>query len=466
MDNRKVSLIKNTTILALGNFSSRILSFLLVPLYSFYLNPSDFGAIDLQITFLSMLYIIVSLQSIESSFRFIQDCKTDQEKKITFSNALITSLIGIGIFSVVMLIIELLLNFEYTIIFILYVSTNILVNLFLHTLRGMNQMTIYAISGFISTALQFGCNILFIIALGMGSITLLVTPIITNFMVIIIIMFRTNLLNLVDFKTGSMMEIKKQLVYSLPLIPNALGLWLTASIGRFILLFYYGTTEVGLLAFTLKFPLLLATINSIFFMAWQMSAISEYHSKDRDKFASEVFQQFSQLLLSIILVMLPFTKIVIFTLMGDSYLETWMYIPIFFSGVIFNSYAQFFSMGFFGAKKTAEVFYSVVISCIAYIVVGLILGNFFYIFGIGIAYSFSMFIYWIYIKKRSEKYMKIDINYKQQFLFLAILLLFTLVYYIGGIKVQVISSLMGLIVALKSNSKLIRKLLSSINTKF
>lgn len=358
MDNRKINLLKNTTILAIGNFSSKVLSFILVPLYTFYINPSDYGEVDIYTTILSMLYITVSLQSIESSFRFIQDCKTDREKTITFSNALTIALFGICIFSIIMLIIEIIINFKYTIIFIFYVSSSILANLCFHTLRGLNKMKLYAIMGVISTVINFTFNIIFIVGLGLGSVSLLLTPIITNIILIVTIIFLSNIRNYIDFNTVSLSVIKEHLKYSLPLIPNALGIWLMSSIGRFILLFYYGTTEVGLLAFALKFPLLLGTLNSIFFMAWQTSAISEYTSSDRDNFASDVFQQFSKLLLSAILIIMPLMKIVIFKVMGKSYVETWMYIPVFFIGVIFNSYAQFFSMGFFGAKKL--MIYSIV----------------------------------------------------------------------------------------------------------
>ena len=100
MSIRKNDLIKNTTLLMIGNFSSKILSFVLVPLYTYYLIPTDYGKVDLDITILSMLYIVVSLQAVESSFRFIQDCKEPEDYKAVLSNSISITTFGVIIFEI------------------------------------------------------------------------------------------------------------------------------------------------------------------------------------------------------------------------------------------------------------------------------------------------------------------------------------------------------------------------------
>ncbi len=462
MDSRKVNLVKNATLLAVGNMSSRLLSFILLPVFAFYLKPSDYGEIDIYITVLTILCIVVSLQSIEASFRFIQDCSTDQERTITLSNSLAISIAGIGIFSLGMLIAGYASNFRYSALFILYVATSIIANLFLHSARGMKKMLAYTVISIASTIMQVLCNIIFIAGMGMGAVALLWTPIISNALVAAILVIKVNIPRYCKPGAVRIRHIKEQLKYSLPLIPNAICVWLLSALGRFILLLYYGTSEVGLLVFTLKFPLLLETVNNIFMMAWQMSVISEYKASDRDVFASEVFHQFSRLLLSAMLVILPLVKVAIFTIMGKDYAGTWVFIPVFFFGVVFNSYAQFYSMGFFSVKKTNEVFYSAFVSLAVYAAVGLLSAKPLHIFGVGMAYSAAGLINWLFVKKRVEAYIKIRINVRQQMLFLALISGFTAVYYTAGLWVQAGMALAGVCIAIFKNRVLIRRLLTPL----
>lgn len=459
MDNRKIDLIKNTTILTIGNFSSKFFAIILVPVYTHYLQPSDYGKVDIYLTILSMFYVLFSLQSIEAVFRFIQDCKNDQEKTTTISNALATALFGIMVFAFGLLIVEYISNFKYCIIFMLHVATNILANFFFQSIRGMNKMTIYATLGILSTIIQAISNIVFIVGLGMGAISLLWAPTISNTIVVLIAFFVTKIHRYFRISAIKISIIKEQLKFSLPLIPNSIFVWMISSLGRFILLYHYSVSEVGILAIVLKFPQLLGMLNSIFYMAWQVSLISQFDAQDKDKFASEVFNQFSKLQLSAILIILPFSKIIIFKLIGESYISAWIYIPIFFMGIIFNSYAQFYNSGFYGAKKTSTIFFSSLISFCVYFVVGMMLAKPLYIFGIGIAYSVSGLTRWLIIKRRVAPYMKIRIDIKQQKFILALLCVFIGTYYVNELWIQIAMSIIGLIVTIYLNRVFIHKIL-------
>jgi len=445
MDKRKTGLIKNTAILAVGNFSTKLMVFFLVPLYTYYLPLYDYGKFELYLTELSIIYIIFSFQSVEIVFRFIQDCKNDKQITSTVSNALVIALLGITLFTIGMAVFSAITKFQYCLLFILHVASNILSNMFLQIIRGMNKTMLYTAVTVISTFVQIAVNIIFVVGVGIGATVMLISPIIVNTFIIAILILKEKFLSNCKISAINYATIKEQLKFSLPLIPNALSIWFLSSIGRFILLFYYGTEAVGLLVFVLKFPQLLSTINSIFFMAWQVSIISEFDSEDKDSFASEVFQHYSSVLLSSILIILPLIKLVIFNIMGESYVSAWVYIPIFFVGVIFGSFAQFYNTGFYGAKKTGNVFVSALISSTVYIIIGIILAKPIYIFGVGIAYSISEFIRWLVVKNKVSQYMKVKINIKQQVLIAILAGVFTVSYYIAGIWMQVIMCIIGIL---------------------
>ena len=69
----KRELIKNTIIVAIGKFSTQIISFLLLPLYTSILTTSEYGIYDFLITVAVFLVPMITLLLEESMFRFLMD---------------------------------------------------------------------------------------------------------------------------------------------------------------------------------------------------------------------------------------------------------------------------------------------------------------------------------------------------------------------------------------------------------
>ena len=63
-DNSKRSkeFAKNTAILTFGKICTQSISFLLLPLYTAILEPADYGAVDLIVTYNTLLLTLVALQ--------------------------------------------------------------------------------------------------------------------------------------------------------------------------------------------------------------------------------------------------------------------------------------------------------------------------------------------------------------------------------------------------------------------
>lgn len=463
MDVRERRLFKDTFILFIGNISTKLISFLLVPLYSFYLLPEDYGTYDLYLTFLSMLYVIVSLQAVESSFRFIQDSQNKEQQKKTVTNAAIIAGVGCLLLGAVFLFITYLHRpFLYCKEFYLYTVMSIFANLFLQTLRGMKSTVRYVIISVVSGLASALINIILITKLSWGGYSILVTPILVNFSVIIMCLFWGRFYAFLDIRYLSLKELRRQIEFSLPLVPNAICIWLLGALGRYILLFYYTKEDVGLLAFTLKFPQLLSTVSSIFIMAWQVNLIQSYGDKDRDSFSSRIFNQYFQIMLSLIVVILPLLKVVIFTCLGKDYRMTWEFIPIFFFGVTIASFAQFFNLGFYGAKKTRKVFINSIIAIVVYGVLGGILAKKYYIYGIGAAYGISELCRWLYIKRNIKEYLKVAVNWNIVKKFIPLYSVTLLLYYYLSWQMQLVIAPIVIAVVAYINRNLLGELLKIV----
>lgn len=82
MSNQKKNkyLIKNTIVFALGNLGSRMISFLLIPLYTSILSTSGYGILDIINVFISIGIPILTLNISEAIMRFLLDKDSDKEK--------------------------------------------------------------------------------------------------------------------------------------------------------------------------------------------------------------------------------------------------------------------------------------------------------------------------------------------------------------------------------------------------
>ena len=75
-------LIKNMGILTISNFSSKILVFLLVPLYTSVLSTKEYGTYDLAVSTATLLYPILTLNIVDAVMRFLMDKESDKKAVI------------------------------------------------------------------------------------------------------------------------------------------------------------------------------------------------------------------------------------------------------------------------------------------------------------------------------------------------------------------------------------------------
>ena len=73
-------LLKNVGLLTLSSFSTKLLSFLLVPLYTSQLSTAEFGTFDLYNTTIGLLIPILTVDIQDAVLRFALDENTDKDK--------------------------------------------------------------------------------------------------------------------------------------------------------------------------------------------------------------------------------------------------------------------------------------------------------------------------------------------------------------------------------------------------
>ena len=147
--NEKKRLIKNTGMIAIGNISTKLVSLFLLPLYTSLLSTSEYGTFDYILSIATFCVPFVSVLMDESIFRFLIDCKKQEEKEKVISTALVIVLIGMVCFTLVGIPVMQGLHYHYTYYATIYILLNVMSGMISAILRGIGRTDQYALFNFL-----------------------------------------------------------------------------------------------------------------------------------------------------------------------------------------------------------------------------------------------------------------------------------------------------------------------------
>ena len=163
MDEHK-RLFKNTGVIAIGNMGTKLVSFLLLPFYTALLTTSEYGIIDYMISIALFCVPFVSLLMDESIFRFLIDCKGEDDRKKVITTSIVIVIAGMLLFCVIGIPVMMVLNYEFTGYTTIYILLNAFFGILSALLRGTGRTDISVYyrgqqtSGSISLDIQNGGN--------------------------------------------------------------------------------------------------------------------------------------------------------------------------------------------------------------------------------------------------------------------------------------------------------------------
>ena len=135
-------LFKNVGLLTLSNFGGKILTFLLIPLYTKYLTTSEYGIYDLYVTTVSLLVPILSVCVLDAVLRFSLD--KNSNKCDIFTVGFRNMVKSIVFFSILILINYVFNIFpqlnEYPIYLLLYLQVKDFIFIFQILQRGLIRL--------------------------------------------------------------------------------------------------------------------------------------------------------------------------------------------------------------------------------------------------------------------------------------------------------------------------------------
>lgn len=386
-------LMKNTLLFALGSFGSRIVVFLLVPLYTGVLLPEEYGTVDLLFTLCTILGPIITLNISEGVMRFCLDKDADREKIL--ANTFFIILFG-AVIGMLLVPISRLCSISVGYGVLLYSCSLFIAcaQVFLYYLRGIEKPFLYSVGCIIQTFFIAFFSILFLVILKWGIHGYFRAYLCANMITCLYCMI-VGEIKIIDIcKKGiDKSLLNSMLKYSIALIPNTFMWWIMNASDRVMVSTMIGTAANGLYSVSYKIPGLVSVCNTIFNQAWSYSAIKESDSQDRVEYASRVFEILAIFSATVSIIILIFLKPVMRMYVQESYYMAWKYSPILLLGNYFLILGSFVgSTTYTVDKNSVGMLKSGVVGAIPNIILNAILIPIIGISGAAIATCISYFI--------------------------------------------------------------------------
>lgn len=444
--NKENEFIKNTIILLLGKFSTQIVSFLLLPLYTYKLSTSDYGYVDLAQTYISLLVPVILLQLDSGVFRYLIDIRKNEEdkKKIIASSFYCVCTIIILLLGIVFIIKRYVdINYFYSIIFNIFIMV---LNMYMMSIaRGNGNNKHYAISSCIMAALNLIINVILIIAFKYNAKSILISASISNAISLIYIFLVEKVYKYINVKNIDFKELKRLLKYSIPMIPNALSWWIVGLSDRTIIVNLLNVSANGIYSISCKFSNLLNSVFSIFSMSWQETASIHINDNDAGEFFSKMITNIFNFFTIISCIIVGALPLIFNILIGTEYKDAYNYIPILLLGNIFNVLVGLFGGIYIAKKMTNKVAITTIASAILNIIINLMLIRKIELYAACFSTVIAYFVMSIYRYYDVRKYLYIKLNIKRCSKYIIGFVLLLIPYYY---KIEYLSLILVLVICI------------------
>lgn len=463
--NEKKRLIKNTGIIAIGNISTKLVSFFLLPLYTALLSTSEYGTFDYILSIATFCVPFVSVLMDESIFRFLIDCKKQEEKEKVISTALVIVLIGMGCFTLVGIPVMQGLHYHYTYYATIYILLNVMSGMISAILRGIGRTDQYALFNFLLGSIQVALNVVFIAAFRMGVGGMLMASILTQFFVSTIFIFRIRLWRYFDFRIVNSQMAKDMIVYSLPLIPNKVSWSIINLSDRIVLMNWVGSEATGLYAVSYKFPNLMDTVYGFFYQSWKESSARVMGDDSQNDFYNAVYKYLKNFMYALVLGMSAFMPLIFRIMINKNYYEALFYVPILLLATYFANISGFYGGIFTAYKDTKIMGTTTLTAAILNLTINLLMIHKFGIYAAAISTLVANFLIYLYRRWKVSKYIELNEDRRETVIAIASTIVIFALFYSKNLICIGLSCFISILYAVIMNRTLIMKLWNRLKSK-
>lgn len=370
------SVLANSVLYTFGNMLLKVFSFFLIPLYTTYLQPDQYGILNLSAGFTAVASCVTMMGLQYAVIRFYADFKDDVGKVARMFGTVNCSIVLVGtVLSVALYLFKDYwepLFFKdidfYPVIFlsILISFVSSLYTVYQDSLKGMQQAKKSVLLTYVFFFMLLGANLLTVVGLGMGAAGILWATLFVNVVMVIIMLVDLVKHGLFVFCIDKVM-LKDMLKYSLPIVPHTMSYNISTFVTRVIINNKMSVSSLGLFSLASQFggvsDIALNSVQSAF-QPWMFERLNN-HNKDATGLSD--ITKTSYLLMWVYglmyIVIGSFSQEAILLMASDSYSSAWVYVPVMVFAVALKSPLYFYNnFLYYDKSKTHFIFITTLIS--------------------------------------------------------------------------------------------------------
>jgi O-antigen/teichoic acid export membrane protein len=360
-------LAKHFVTYGIGIYLTKLIGFFMIPIYTAYLTPANYGVLELLDLTLYVVGMIVGLGISNSIIRFYSDCRDEKDKSRVISTAfysiLAMTLLANGLLVIFSGPISRLvfhsgesthtaaqLSFFVKIVAVSGIFDMMSAAGVAH-LQAEKKSSLFTMASIGRFVVAVSLNILFIVGLKLGVLGVLYSQIISNliFLIIVTAMARRRLrMEFSGNLAGQMIR------YGAPLIISTLSMFIIHFSDRFFLERFVGLSVLGVYSLSYKFALILpALFYAPFELIWNAQMFDLYKKGEEGRRTINYYNKY--MLVFSLMFIVPYSlcvKNLIFIMADPKFHEAYRVVPVLLVAFMFIGLASVSSAGIFFVKKT------------------------------------------------------------------------------------------------------------------
>lgn len=362
------NLAKHSILYGLSDILSRAIGFVLIPLYTHYLTPSDYGTLELLDLTSYIIGLFLAMGIAQSVVRFYYEFESKEKRHQVISVALISLWIVSAIVLAILFFNSRFISnlvfksgdyyHMFNIIFITMV-VGLSNEIPLTVLRIEEKSGLYVIISISKLTISLTLNILLIVKFHMGIMGILYSNLVTSIIMgSLITIFTLKYVKL----TYSFSLLRSMLSYGIPLMWSWFGMFVLNFGDRFLLQRLTSLGDVGIYSLAYKFGMLPnVLVLSPFLMIWapkRFDLLKEPNAKD---IYSKVFTYFLFIEIFVGLGIAVLIKEIVHIMADAQFSDAYKYVPAILLAYIANGVYLYVQFGVHLEKKTKYLAYATLI---------------------------------------------------------------------------------------------------------
>ncbi|MEC1760390.1 lipopolysaccharide biosynthesis protein [Schinkia azotoformans] len=418
----KTRVLGNSFLYTISSLLVKAIGFILLPVYTFYLSPEDYGITNLVNSFTQVATFIVAFSLYSAVVRFYTDFKDDNDKLKRFYGTvtIFVCISGAVFVSLGFLFHKVLITwfFEGIPFFpVVVISLLTLTFVSIHTvhqsiLQGMQQGKKLTIINLVVFGIQICITLFFIGVLKLGAVGVLLAILIINIGYFLFSIFDLKKNNLITFCIDIKI-LKETLKYSIPIMPHNLSTNIASFTSRIFINNNGTLASVGLYSVANQFGALIDTVQSSVnnaFAPWFYDMMNNGNKESKSEIVN--LSHFLLIIYSLIYMGVGlFSQEVIILITNERYIIAWTIIPILVVAYSVKSIYYFYvNILFYYKDASRKLFIATLTGSFADIILAYVMVSKFGMYGAAFSFMIAKIIVVamvIFISKRYD-----DLGYK------------------------------------------------------